>query len=284
VRSFYRKDVPPPAFVLVLLGVSSAWIGAVLQVLAGIYASSLPFWIAPLAKLLLYQGYLLFPIMGIGAFVLPRFFGLPCTQDFPESLALPPGWLKSAAFAASCGLFVLAGFVLEALGIVRWGCAMRAVGIFVYFFHEVPVHKARFSGGTLAGGLRIAFFAIPVGYLLIAINPAHLLTWAHVVFITGFSLLTFIVATRVVLGHSGRMENFNGIMWPIRFTIAFIVVAMLARITADFIPAAWIPGGDVMNIRLGHYAYAGIFWAIGVLIWAFTILPGIAIEDPDDED
>lgn len=86
---------------------------------------------------------LVFPIMGIGAFLLPRFFGLPNRQDFPESLALPPGWLSSAAFALLCAALVMAGFILESLPDLRMGHHAHAavawvVGVLVWAIHILP--------------------------------------------------------------------------------------------------------------------------------------------------
>jgi len=270
VRGFlFRKDVPPPAFVLVLLGMACALFGSGVQVITAVSPTVLPEWCFPLSKLLLYQGYLLFPIMGIGAFLLPRFFGLPNRQSFPESLALPPGWMNGAMFAFLCGGIVMTGFVLESQGEPGWGNGLRAVGILLYFFREVPVHEAGFGGGTLALGLRLALFSIPAAYIAMAIWPGHTFALIHLLFITGFSLLTFIVASRVILGHSGQSDKFRATIWPVLIMTSLLALAMLTRVTADWMPA----------IRLSHYAYAAVSWVLGVIIWAVAILPGIRRAD-----
>jgi len=265
VRTLFRKDSPPPAFVLVAMGLLSALAGsfglAVSQAMPGL----MPSWLQPFAKLLLNQGFVLLPVMGIGAFLLPRFFGLPNRQSFPESLALPPGWKQRAGFAAMCGLAVLVSFAIEVAGLPRGGYALRAGALLVYFFREVPVHQAGFGGGSLALGLRVALLAIPLGYLLLALMPGRVFTLLHVVFITGFSLLTFIVASRVVLGHSGQSEKFRVSLWPVLVLCALISLAMLTRVTAD-----WLP-----KVQMNHYAYAALAWISGVLIWGAFILPGV---------
>jgi uncharacterized protein involved in response to NO len=273
VRILFRKDTPPPGFVLVAMGILSALIGSAIQVVAQVSMNALPDLALPLSRLLLYQGYLLLPIMGIGAFLLPRFFGLPNRQSFPESLAIPPGWIPRALFAFGCGLVVLGSFVLEVRGQFRWGYGLRALAIFVYFFREVPVHQAGFGGGSLALGLRIALFAIPSGYLLMAFWPARASSFIHVVFITGFSLLTFIVASRVVLGHSGQTRFFRASLRSILVLTSLVVVAMLVRVTAD-----WMP-----TLRMDHYSYAAVTWTLGVLIWAAIILPSVGIPDTEEK-
>lgn len=265
----HRRDTPPPGFVLVGLGLLCALLGTMLQMIASASPGLLPVWTASLGRLLLYQGFLLLPIMGIGAFLLPRFFGLPNRQSFPESLALPPGWKERAVFALGCGAVVLASFVLEARGNLSWGYGLRALAVLAWFFREVPVHQAGFGGGSLAFGLRLALFSIPLGYALMAFMPQHAYALLHVVLVSGFSLLTFIVASRVILGHSGQAEKFRARLWPVAVMTWLVILAMITRVSAD-----WMP-----HIRLSHYGYAGGAWVLAVVIWAIWILPSVRRAD-----
>lgn len=265
----FRKDVPPPAFVLVVLGLGCALIGSATQVVERFLPESWPVWVPVLGKLLLYQGYLVFPIMGVGAFLLPRFFGLPGRQNFPESLALPPGWLGRAGFALFCGAVVMTGFVVQAVSGSRWGNAFCAAGILLYFMREIPAHKAGFGGGSIALGLRLALLSIPLAYILLSLFPGRSFSLLHVLFITGFSLLVFIVASRVVLGHSGQSGKFRGTLWPVLILTACITLAMLTRVTAD-----WMP-----DLRMSHYAYAALVWTLGVLVWSVALLRRVRFPD-----
>lgn len=267
VRGFlFRRDLPPPAFVLVATGIFCALAGSAILIVSHISMDLLPGWIMALGKPLLYQGYPLFPVMGVGAFLLPRFFGLPALQDFPEAASPPPGWLPRAGFAMLCGAVVMAGFVVEALGSSRWGCALRAAGVCVYFLKEVPFQRAAWNRSSLALGLRIALVSIPLSFVLMAIWPDRMLSFLHVLFISGFSLLVFVVASRVVLGHSGQSAKFRSLLWPVLALTLLVALAMLTRVSADWLPA----------IRLSHYAYAALAWAGGVIVWAvFLLLPGV---------
>lgn len=269
LRARQRKDVPPPGFVLVLMGMVCALVGVALQAITHTWPNVLPAPCFILGKRLLQQGFLLLPIMGIGAFLLPRFFGLPSRQNFPESLKPPPGWWPRAAFAAACGLAVIVSFFLEAWGQLRTGWLLRACGILVYFYREVPVHQAAFGRGSLAWSLRIALAAIPIGYLAMAWLPVRHMTLIHIVFIGGFTLLTFTVATRVVLGHSGQSEKFARPLKSIAVMAALFILAMATRISAD-----WMP-----ELRMSHYAYAALAWTAAALVWTVTILPGVRRAD-----
>ena len=273
VRGFlFRKDLPPPGFILVAAGLLCALAGSAILIVGHISTSLLPSPVAALGKLLLYQGYPLLPVMGVGAFLLPRFLGLQGRQGFPESLAPPRGWLPLAGFAAMCGAAVIAGFVLESFGWARAGNALKAVALAVYLFREIPLHSAMRGGGSLALGLRIALVCIPLAFALMAIWPDRTLSFLHVLFISGFSLLVFVVASRVVLGHSGQEEKFGARIWPVVFMTSLVVLAMLTRVSAD-----WLP-----YIRISHYAYASLAWAAGVAAWAaFVLLPGVRRGDPE---
>lgn len=269
VRFPSRKDNPPPAFVLVALGLTSGVAGTALQILLQT-RSTLPVWAATLGKLLLNQGFILLPIMGIGAFLLPRFFNLPTKQNFPESTSLPPGWGKRAVFALGAGLVVISGFFLEAFGQTRWGAALRFLAVLLFFYKEVPTHLAK-GGGSLSFALRVSLFSIPTGYLLIALRPERTFSFLHVLFITGFSLLTLTVASRVILGHSGQSSKFKLRLKSILALFWLLVLAMFTRVSADWMPAQ----------QLAHYGYAALAWILGGLIWAIAILPSVRVADSE---
>lgn len=264
-----RADNPPPGFVLVAFGMASGLLGALGLFAAGFIRFS-PFAYS-LCTLLLYQGFMLMPVMGIGAFLLPRFFALPNKHNFTESLRPSRQWLRRAAFALACALLIVGSFALEAAGLVRSGNLLRAVVVFSYISVEIPVHRARFSQGSLALALRIALLAVPLGYLIVAGWPQWRLAWLHILFITGFSLITLTVATRVILGHSGQSDRFKARLYPVLIMTACMVFALLTRISAD-----WLP-----DSQFEHYAYAALTWAVGAIVWAIAFLPGIRLYEEE---
>ncbi len=272
MRIPFRQDTPPPGFVLVAMGLLSGLAGAAILFFASIISASARPPILMLGKLLLNQGYLLLPIMGIGAFLLPRFFGLPNRQSFPESLSPPPGWKPRALFAAACGSGVLFSFVLETMEYSRSGSLLRALAILVYFAREVPFHRAGIGHGAMAFGLRIALVSVPSGYFLMAIWPEYRATLIHVVFVTGFSLLAFIVASRVVLGHSGQSHLFKARLPSLLIMTALVTLAMLTRVSADWLGER----------RSSHLVYAAAVWVVGALIWGILILPFVRQTDVSD--
>ena len=84
-RARHRQDTPPPGFVLVGLAFLCVFAGTLLAVLQPGQDEAGAYWVN-LERLLCYQGFVLLPILGVGPFILPRFFGLPSPHDFPESV------------------------------------------------------------------------------------------------------------------------------------------------------------------------------------------------------
>src|SRR5439155_27290996 len=130
-RASHRKDIPPPGYVLVGLAFLSVFAGTVLAVVQP-WSDELDYRWVTLQRLLSYQGFVLLPILGIGPFILPRFFGLPSPHDFPVALVPPSAWKKKAALALGAGVLIEVSFLLEARGWFRAGHAIRFVTTLAY--------------------------------------------------------------------------------------------------------------------------------------------------------
>src|SRR4051812_38605708 len=124
-----RKDLPPPGFILVGLSIACAAGGALLALFEG---EDTEMFRITLQRLLTYQGFVLFPILGIGPFILPRFFGLSSPHDLPEALKPSRTWSAKAGLALAAGALILATFFLEAKGSVRLAYGLRFAAALTY--------------------------------------------------------------------------------------------------------------------------------------------------------
>lgn len=269
IRAIVRRDLPPPSFALAAMGLLSALAGATLFIFGPL--AGLPPWHDSLARLLLYQGFLLLPVMGVGAFLLPRFFDLPNRQDFPEALAPPPGWTAGAAAALAAGATVLASFAIETLGHRAAANLLRLAAAAGFILWQLPLHRAR-PTGTISRCAATAIVLLLCAFAAGAFAPPPAVAWAHLLFIGGFGILTVAVATRVVLGHGGASHLFRGRVRSLRAFTILAIIALATRISADFLP----------EIRLTHLAYAALAWILGIAIWAAAVLPRTAAPDHDD--
>jgi uncharacterized protein involved in response to NO len=264
MRLRHRKDTPPPGFVLVGLAFLCVLAGAVIALFEPRMEDYADYWI-PLQRRLSYQGFVLLPILGIGPFILPRFFGLPNPHDFPETLIPSGAWKKKAVLAATVGALVIASFFIESAGRVRSAHGLRFGATLVYLLLEFPFRLAPKMTNALGIALRVAFAALISGFILIAIFPVYRVGLLHLTLIGGFAVITFTVATRVLFGHSGNLGKLKSRNRWLLVAIGLMLFGMATRISGDFWP----------KIMFSHYSYGALVWVIGVAVWGFYALPKV---------
>jgi hypothetical protein len=247
--------------VLVGLAFLCVLTGAIISVFEPWMEESGAYWIT-LQRRLSYQGFVLLPILGIGPFLLPRFFGLPSAHDL-EGISC--AWRKKAGLALMTGILIVSSFLVESAGWPRTAHAIRFATTFAYLLVEFPFRKAPAITSALGAALRVAFAALVSGFILIALFPAYRVGLLHLTLIGGFAVITFTVATRVIFGHSGNLEKLKGRNRWLLVAVGLMLFGMATRISGDFWP----------KIMGSHYIYGAILWTVGVLLWAAYTLPKI---------
>jgi len=259
----FSEDRPPASFALVGLGLLSALAGLVL-LLAEPHLETSPFRYR-LARLLLHEAFLLLPVLGIGAFLFPRFFIALPSADAPERAGAP------GLEALACGFLLLASFVLEAADWNRAGGILRLLAGGAYLVRNVPFLRRQPGGGTLATCLRLAFLSVLLGLVAGGFLPTRRIALEHFLFIGGFGLLILSVATRVLLGHGGSLPRAMGKLVTMRWVAGLVLAALLTRVVADFVP----------KIMVSHHNYAALCWVAASIFWGLVFLPMIRWADPD---
>ena len=112
---------------------------------------------------------------------------------------------------------------------------------------------------------------ILVGWIARLLDPTHLFAMEHVLFITGFGMVMFAVASRVVDGHSGNQAAAQGVSVPLRWIYWLAVLAMFTRVIADYFPST----------QVSHYQYAALTWVVISLLWFVVYRRKLATPDPD---
>jgi len=269
-RLRHRADVPPPGFVMVPLAFACGLAGALIALLEP--GDELPlFWLA-LRPLLQFQGFVLLPILGVGAFFLPRLFDLPNRHTFPESTRPPPGWLSKAGWSLLVAAAVIATFPLEAAGWFRASHLLRFTFCAAWLLHEVPMHRMNSRGDILASGVRWAVGLLLLGYLAEVFFPEYRVALLHLVLMGGFGVITLSVATRVVYGHTGNRDLLRGKNRWFTLAVILMLVGMVSRVSGDLWPA----------IRVSHYNYGALLWVIGAIVWGWKVLPKVRFPDPEE--
>ncbi|HMO51879.1 MAG TPA: NnrS family protein [Kiritimatiellia bacterium] len=267
-----RRDLPPPGFALAALGLASGFTGA--AVLSVSAVGDIPPWWVVFAKLLLYHGMILFPVLGVGAYLLPRMVGISNRHLIaPKSSRPSRAWLARAGFMLMCGVVLIGSFALEASGQIRWAYGLRTVTVMACLLHEVPLFRSPGLRGSIPWALALSIISIFCGLAVIAIWPGRMMTYAHLLFISGYGLLILNIAARVMLGHSGYTDLIYARSRAANWITGLVLLAMATRVSADLIP----------SMMWSHYAYAALTWGVVTLIWLAVYGPLVAIKPKPEE-
>lgn len=251
---------------LVLFGLFNAIAGIFLIVAAKSMADGL--FANQLGSLMLNEGFVLFPILGVGAFFFPKLLGgaKPEPSDLRIAVAL---WVTRAGIAALTALVIWSSFVMEALGWIRAAALVRGLTTLTYFVMQGHLLERPSGPPFLAQCFRFGALLLVVGLFLPAVLPAYRVANLHLTFIGGFSIIVFTVSTRVILGHAGQSHLFRKRLGFVMAALALLVVAMVARVGADFIPPA----------RNSHLVYAALIWLLAAIVWACALLPKLSLSE-----
>ena len=263
-RARTGRDLPPPNFVLVLFGLLNAIVGIFLITASKSITNGL--FLNQLGGLMLNEGFVLFPILGVGAFFFPKLLGgaKPEPADLQIAAVL---WRKRAAIAALTGTVIWSSFVLEALAWTRTAAVVRGLTTLIYFVTQGHLLERPSGPPFLAQCFRFGALLLVVGLFLPVMLPAYRLANLHLTFIGGFSIILFTVSTRVILGHSGHQYLFQKRLRFLIASLALLVLAMLARVSADFI----------LPERNSHLVYATLIWLLAAAVWAWALGPKLLI-------
>ncbi|MGZ4983701.1 MAG: NnrS family protein [Chthoniobacterales bacterium] len=256
-RFVRREDSPPPNFALVALGLLNGLVGASLLAFSEKEAYSTQY---HLGALLLEQGFILLPILGVAPFFIPRLLDLPREDDRHP--------LFSLIFAIAVGLIIDASFIAEANDYGAFAVWLRFAAIVIYLALRLPCRGRSF----LANCLRLGILTIVIGVAIEGIWPLARVGALHIIFISGFSFIVLTVAIRVIFGHSGNAHLFQKRLPFFIISAVLISLAMISRYVADIAPAA----------RNVHLVAAAVVWIAAALIWWAKVIPKVRIPDPED--
>jgi uncharacterized protein involved in response to NO len=264
-RAKARNDLPPPQFVLVLFGFLNAMAGIFLITAAKSFTDRS--FANQLGSLMLNEGFVLCPILGVGAFFFPKLLGgaKPEPSDLRIATAL---WIKRAVIAALTALTIWISFVLEALGWIRVAAVVRGLTTLIYLVRQGHLLEKPSGPPFLARCFRLGGLLLVAGLFLPVILPGYRVASMHLIFIGGFSVILFTVSTRVVIGHAGQSHLFRKRLRFLMSALALLIIAMVARVGADFVAA-----------RNSHLVYAALIWLLAAIVWLVALGPKFSLSE-----
>ncbi len=264
VRRFRKKKVnhPPVEFVWIPIGIFHAMVGAFLVIVSQL--KFVPAWLMEVGKPLILQGFVLSIVLGVGGFLAPRLMGRSeIIQRYDHDAAQGKQRIKRTLLYLVTGILLFSSFWIEGLGYKVQAYGLRAtVVLFCFVRNHIFPHPPKVSDGYVRL-LAVSIWMIALGYLLLPFFSKYRTALLHLVFLGGYSLMTFAVATMVIVSHSGFAPRLKRRLWALDVVAMGIAVSLILRIGAVFNPSHYF---TMLGI-------SSIFWSITAITWLGCMIP-----------
>lgn len=242
-RFFKRKANPPVAFLFIGFGLFSGILGNLLLI-TGQFVE--------LGRLLFLQAYILSLVLGIGSRLVPALLGAE-VANFKLKTVLAVAILFISSFFIEVFLSPYTGTMLRSLIILL-------IAIFGWKIHQLPKRKAFQSWG-----LWLSCWSLLIGALGANFFPEYKIHLLHLVFVSGLSMMTLMIATRVSLSHGKHDMSAEVKSRHLQAAIFLFILAGLTRVSAGFLP----------ELYERHLTFAAWIWIAGLFTWGWAFLPKI---------
>ncbi len=246
-RFWVKQNDLPDVFPFVLAGIFSGVFGCIL-------------WIAGFISIghrLFYLNFVLCLVVGVGSKLIPALLRLNPGKPNSKKVSI----VLAAVLTLSC---FVEDFEFWSLG--PWARALAVVWVGIFYWRVFG--KSNFvSGQTI--GVRLSAFSVILGTILLAAFPDYRMEWVHLIYVSGFTLLTFMVASRVILAHGGFELRLEAKNWRISTAVGLILLAAATRAYAPF----WPKGYE------RHLAYSAFCLVLAIIVWGGFFLPKLIVRD-----
>ena len=163
---------------------------------------------------------------------------------------------------------MVGSFVLEVVSgkiyLIVAGRMMRASIFSLVAFHDWKIFRLPRVRSAVSVGLWISCWLLIGGLWLQVVAPDADLHVRHLSYIGGFGLMTFAIATRVILAHGAHDLRIEKKSLLLKFSIGLVVMAALTRAIARFLPESYY---------WHHLGYAALAWLAASFLWAWLCFP-----------
>ena len=269
------KAKPPVEFVWVPIALLHGILGSLL-LMTGI-SKLTGAWSILTGKLMVQQGFVLAIVLGVGGFLAPRLMGTfrvvkPAANSCCE-IKQAKDRKRDRYLHLLAGLVLLSSFFLEGFGLVKMAYGIRAIlvtGVMVWtrslvskpLMHEQYVRL-----------LWLSLWMVFLGSWAAFLFPDYRAAMLHFVFVGGYSLMTFAVATMVMTSHAGRKEMLMRSSKILSFLVLSIGAATILRVMSAFAP-------DRYFLLLG---LSSLIWMMAAWLWLIRMVPLVFVF-PDREE
>lgn len=181
----------------------------------------------------------LFPlnlILGVGLKIIPVFFGLPTRGCFSISAKKESKLIshfKDNKFNYIVVLFNLS-VILDYFEFIFFASLFRVFLLSYIFVNQFKILERPKVLSFITSGMRFALWMILIGLTLRSFESMAIFG-AHIYFISGIVIFTFMVASRITLSHSGFSLDFERQNKSIHLVVLFLFFSSLLRFLPRFV-------------------------------------------------
>jgi uncharacterized protein involved in response to NO len=163
---------------------------------------------------------------------------------------------------STAGILIFLSLLMESLGFARGGPSLLAIVVALGLVLGGGIWKMPGKTGVHRKLVWISTWLMPAGLLVSALWPDYRVPALHILFIGGFSLMAFGVATHVSLGHLNLEQLALGRPSAVIALGATFILALLIRVAAD-----------ASDTYLTHLGWAAAIWIVGSGVWLLFFGP-----------
>lgn len=253
---------PPVEFIWIPGGVLLGLTGAVCGLLSHKYAG-----LAHFSRQVMDQGFVLAVVSGVGGFMgarlTGRFHAAPTGQPGCAPGAVSAGRGRLLLFHGVCLAAFAASFVLEGLRMDEPAYLVRALALTASFCRSGTLPKWPRTRHFYVWVIWLSFWLVILGLWGCFFHAEYRKTTLHVSFLGGLGLMTYMVATMVVLSHAGRAEQIRKPLPVLILVTIAILVSLGFRIAAVL---------DQENF-FAFVSAASMLWVGAGVVWLVLMLP-----------
>ena len=260
------KNSPPIEFVWIPIAILHGILGSVILIL---YQSKfLPLWIGDVGEDMLFQGFILSIVAGVGGFLIPRLMGrfeMVKSSEVCATKEVERRKRRNLFVHATLGLLFFASFWIDIPGCQVWANSLRALAVTSALVWSRSLPFPPRTSDLFARLLWISAWMIPVGLWFVVAFPAQEKGMLHFTFIGGLSLMTFAIATMVVLSHAGESAQLRRPLPILWLVLIGAILALSFRVAAGFYP----------NRFFFYLGIAASLWIVVGTGWFCFVVPRI---------
>jgi len=249
---------PPLEFIWIPVAILHGLVGMGLLI-AG-QAKVLPAWAYSVGKPMEEQGFLLAIVLGVGGFLAPRLMGrhqVIQSAELENEREIRRIRINKITFHAVAGILLFLSFWLEGLGIKSAAYWLRALLVTAILVWNRTLPLPPKVPDLFVKLVWVSFGMVALGHWGIAFFPQYRTAMLHLVLISGFSLMTFSVATMVTLSHAGEAAKLRQPLFILKVIGLGMAVTAAARVSAVFFPGNYFP---ILGFAAAVWLSAGIAW------------------------